>query len=136
MTSRRLFFPLILLTSVLLSGCQLPTATPTVQESSVGSWYNQGNQYSITINYPSPGGQETDKFNLTLEKGVITAASVEVFTDIDASKVYQKQFAATLPGLIIGKRLADIQALDVISGASLTTAAFNDALKKLQTKLQ
>lgn len=137
--TRRFLLPLLLITSILLSGCQLPgrqqAATSTEEVIDGTSWRRQGDQYTATLEYSSPGGQELNKFHLTIKNGTITAASVEVLTQIDASIVYQQQFAKELPPLLIGKKLSSIAPLPHLSGASLTTAAFNDALKQLQSKL-
>lgn len=133
--TRRFFIPTILLTSILLSGCQLLPPTPTAQVQPDGAWRKQGNQYDISVTYPSPGGEENNNFKITLQNDTVTAVTVDVLTEIDASIVYQKKFAAELPKLLVGKKISQISDLDVISGASLTTAAFNEALGKLKKQL-
>lgn len=132
---RRFLIPTILLSSILLSGCQLLPFTKTIQVQPDGAWRKQGNQYDITVTYPSPGGEETNNFKITLQEDTVTAVSVEVLTEIDASIVYQKKFATALPKLLIGKKISQINDLNVISGASLTTTAFNQALSKLKQQL-
>lgn len=137
----KLFLPIIIVLSVLLSGCQftdqLKSLTNTQQVKKADSdWLKAGNTFQTTVNYESPGGQEINKFHITLEGGVITNVEIEVFTEIDASIRYQQQFAKELPPLLIGKKLSDITVIDKVSGASLTTKAFNDALLKLKNQLE
>jgi len=124
-----------------LSGCKLGRkniANPdTAQiEKSNDYWVVNGNLYTTAIKYNSPGGREENKFVLTVKDGVIKTAKVEVMTKVDASIMYQKRFAVELPKLIVGKKISEIPNLDVVSGASLTTEAFNKALKSLKQQLE
>ncbi len=136
---RKFVLPVILITSILLSGCQfanqLKGLVSTVQEKKVdGNWQKQGNTYTTTLLYESPGGQEENPVTLTIKDGTITNIEIKVLTEIDASIRYQEQFVKELSKVIIGKRLAGLK-IDKLSGASLTTDAFNAALLKLDQQI-
>lgn len=138
--NRKLILPTIITLSVVLSGCQFADQLKSLVSTSQvkpadRTWSKQGSVYSTTVNYESPGGQETNTFHLTINRGVITAATVDVVTQIDASIRYQNQFAKELPSVLVGKKLSDLTAIDKLSGASLTTDAFNQALTKLKAEI-
>ena len=136
---RKFIFPLILFTSILLSGCQftdqLKSLVSTSQvKKAEGDWQKQGNIYTTTLLYESPGGREENPVSITLENGIITKIDFQVQTQIDASIRYQQQFAKELPAVIVGKKITGLQ-IDKLSGASLTTDAFNAALLKLSQQI-
>ncbi len=138
--SRLILLPTVIVLSVLLSGCQfadqLKSSIDTTQNKTADdSWKKQGNVYTTQVNYESPGGQESNKFIITLEDDTIKDVQVEVYTEIDASIRYQKQFAQELTKVIVGKKLSQLTKVDKISGASLTTNAFNQALSLLKTQI-
>ena len=131
----------LILAALFFSGCQSTTnglkpAAPTEQVRTIDQlWQQTGNVFSKKIIYDSPGGQEENTFKLTVIDGVVTAVEVAVTTTIDASISYQRQFATELPKLIVGKKLADLPRFDRISGASLTTAVFDQAVSQLKNQI-
>ena len=127
----KFIFPLVVAFSGLLAGCQ-PGGTAKTPE---GAWTKIGNVYSTSVTYSSPGGQEDNTFRVTLDNGVITQVEVDVLTKIQASVRYQELFAEKLPSIIVGKRLSEVGPIDRISGASLTTDVFNEAIEKLKIQV-
>ena len=89
---------------------------------------------SITQNYQVPeGGQNTLKLTINLENGIIKDSSASNTSTEHQSQQYDQRFESGYKSQIIGKKLADIS--DVyVSGASLTTGAFQAAVAKLQSQ--
>lgn len=131
-------FALIIFLTVIgagLAACQQTspeTKIPEEQEQREVAWVKNNNIYTSTLEYESPGGIEKNPITLTVENGVIRSVNVEVVTDIAASVEYQQNFAKEIGGKVIGKKLSELGEIDRVSGASLTTDAFNEAVKKLQ----
>lgn len=128
----KFIFPIVIAFSGLLAGCQSGGAAQTQE----GAWKRDGNVYSTSVTYSSPGGQEDNTFRITLENGVISKVEVDILTKIAASVRYQELFAEELPKVIVGKRLSEVGPIDRISGASLTTDIFNEAIEKLKTQVK
>lgn len=104
-------------------------STPTTKDE---SGYADGT-YSATGTYTSPGGKEELPVTLTLENGVIIEVSIETPATNPASKRWQMVFSENFKPLVVGKSLADVQ-LDAVSGSSLTTKGFNDAISQIKAQ--
>ncbi len=124
----------IVTAAFLFSGCRsINNLGQSTQTETV--WRQTGNVYSNLVVYESPGGREQNTFTLTLVNGMITDVGVTITTGVDASISYQRGFAAEIPGLVVGKKLADLPRFDRVSGASLTTAAFDQAVANLKKQV-
>ena len=88
-------------------------------------------EYEATVNYDSPGGDDDITVAVTLESGVITEVSVINRTSNDVSKNYTDNFEANYEVEVLGQELEQFE-LATVSGASLTTDAFNDALDEIR----
>lgn len=90
--------------------------------------------YLEDISYSSPGGSEN--FKLTLEINENIVKKVEIVTSTPISEVGKKKVAIVnteLQTLLVGKSLDDVIIPTVIvSGASLTSKAFNEKLNELK----
>lgn len=129
-------YALVGLATIALAGCtHQPTAEEKAKQQLVG-WVREDNVYSHTVTYESPGGVEENIFHITIDKGSIANVNVEVKTNIAASIEYQQDFAKEIGKKVVGKKLSEIANIDTISGASLTTKAFNDALQKLKLEVK
>lgn len=138
MSRKRILIPVILLIFVSLGLTSFRLYLNTKQTNKTQQvwrarhdWLRQFSTYSTTLTYDSPAGAETNPLSLVIKNGVITDVNFELVTNSQASIRYQKQFAEELPKLIVGKKIAELRVFDKISGASLTTTAFNQALSKL-----
>lgn len=88
---------------------------------------------STRTSYENPAGFDDIGFSVVVDdKDVITDASVDVLATHEISLARQQSFAEILPRVLKGKRLHELEALDLVGEASLTTKAFNESLKKLQ----
>jgi len=133
---RKLLVPAIFLILVGLAvGYKLYYLPRTQVEDTERVWVRRWNKYTTVISYPFPGGDEVNKLVITLDKGVIKNVEVGVETKIDASIRYQERFAKEIPQILVGKKLAEVGPVDKVSGATLTTNAFNEALIRLKQQL-
>lgn len=82
------------------------------------------------VQYQSPAGTDDVEFSVTVENGIITAVSSRTLATNDGSKYNQDKFASEVAGKVVGKSVKDFD-LDVVGGASLTTAAFEQFVQSL-----
>ena len=109
------------------------TAQVTATNTASGT-YKDGT-YVINDNYQSPGGSENIKTTVTLKDGIVTDATVTQNANNAESASHQATFAKSYKSKVIGKAI-DTLNISRVSGASLTTSAFNDALEQIRTKAE
>ncbi|MBO0983989.1 FMN-binding protein [Rathayibacter sp. SD072] len=81
--------------------------------------------------YTSPGGNETVGVELTLEGGVVTAVTVTPQSENPTGEQYQERFASGISGEVVGVPLDELD-VSVVSGSSLTSGGFNDAVETIK----
>jgi uncharacterized protein with FMN-binding domain len=91
--------------------------------------------YTAAASYRVPHGQESIQVTLAVSNGVITDASIKNSENDNVSASYQQDFSASYKSYVVGKSISGLQ-VDIISGASDTTAGFNNALSQIATKAQ
>jgi uncharacterized protein with FMN-binding domain len=108
------------------------TSTPTITAtaSAVLSNYKDGN-YTADGTYFSPEGQERVTVNLTLEGNIVKDIQFTGHTTSSTSKQYQGFFQNNFKALVVGKKIDDVK-LSVVSGSSLTSGGFNQAITKIK----
>jgi hypothetical protein len=99
--------------------------------ASVGA-YKDGS-YTATSSYRVPHGSESIRVSVTLKDGVVTASSVQNSENDFDSAQFQEEFAAAYKSYVVGKKISGLQ-LGAISGASDTTAGFNEALSQIASQ--
>ena len=86
------------------------------------------------VSYISPGGNENFKLTLEIKENVVE--NVEIIQSTPISEVGKKKVAsanAQLQTLLVGKSLDEVEIPTIIvSGASLTSKAFNEKLNELK----
>lgn len=114
----------------------LPETIPLKNENSPlnenTSIYKDGT-YSVTGNYISPGGSESVGVTLTLNNGKIIDSIVTPEATRNESKRWQNVFVENYKQYVIGKNIDEVK-LDRVSGSSLTSGGFNDALSKIRNE--
>jgi uncharacterized protein with FMN-binding domain len=98
------------------------------------SVYSDGT-YTAAVNYSSPGGNEEIKVSIILQKDVVISATVNAEASDALSKNYQDRFIAVYKGYVIGKKINTIK-LSAVSGSSLTSKGFNEALQQIEKQAQ
>ena len=109
-----------------------PPATPGSTDVTSSGSYKDGT-YSATGNYFSPGGNESIAVQLTLNGDVITDVSATTQASRPDSVRYQSIFVANYKPLVVGKKIDDV-VLSKVSGSSLTSRGFNDALTQIKAQ--
>ncbi|MFA6091199.1 MAG: hypothetical protein WC774_05505 [Candidatus Gracilibacteria bacterium] len=79
------------------------------------------------VPHGTPAGTENMKASITTQSGIIIAASITPMATDEESIDYQKAFASKISQVVVGKNINGLK-VDTVSGASLTTAAFNTFL--------
>lgn len=92
-------------------------------------------ELSSTVSYDVPGGSHTVRFTVGVdEDDVIGRVSGTDTTDPEHQANVDK-FATTLTTMIKGKKLSELDTVDMVGKSSLTTAAFNEALAAIRTQI-
>lgn len=89
--------------------------------------------YEATGNYVSPGGKQQVAVSLTLADGVVTAVIVTPEAVDPRSQGFQEQFASGIDGVVVGVPLDEL-AVDKVSGSSLTSRGFADAVEQIKAE--
>jgi len=87
--------------------------------------------YDAEGSYTSPGGNESVGVELTLESGIVTAVTVTPESENPTGQEYQSRFASGISGEVVGKSLDELDVTKV-SGSSLTSGGFNDAVETIK----
>ena len=116
------------------------TNTPNVPAVDVPKTTNKAlkyknGTYSVTSSYDSPAGMEDIGVSLTIKNDIVTGATFTPMANDRRSSMYQNSFASSFKSYVVGKSIDSVN-LDVVSGASLTSAGFNAALEQIKTKAQ
>jgi uncharacterized protein with FMN-binding domain len=102
----------------------IPTAPSTV--------YKNGS-YSVVKDYVSPAGKDSIGVKIEIANDVVTKVEVTNLANHDVSKNFQNKFIPSIGTVTVGKSVADLK-IGVVSGASLASAAFNEALEQVRTQ--
>jgi uncharacterized protein with FMN-binding domain len=111
-----------------------PDVSITSTTASSTSQYKDG-IYSSTSSFETPGDNADITVKVLLQNGVITDTETSVSSGSRESRYYASEFVNSYKSLVVGKSLADIR-LSRVSGASLTTQGFNQAITLIQTQAQ
>jgi len=110
-----------------------PTSAPSSAPVAAGV-YKDGS-YSETGNYSSPGGTEQVKVDVTLAADVVTAVTVTPQSSNPTGQQFESQFASGIAAEVVGKNIDDLS-VTTVSGSSLTSGGFNEAIEKIKADAQ
>lgn len=116
--------------SVTMNATTTQVAPLTPQDTATSTIYKDGT-YTSTGTYLSPGGQESLDLTVTLKDGIVTNSSIMQTADNGDSREYQSVFASSYKDQVVGKNV-DRVSLSRVSGSSLTSNGFNDALDQVK----
>lgn len=105
-----------------------------VVTSSTVSAYKDGT-YGADGEYVSPAGQEHVGVTVTLKNDVVTDVTFEPRATVSTSVRFQGMFASGYKIFVVGKKIDDVR-LDKVSGSSLTSTGFNDAIDQVKAAAQ
>ena len=112
----------------------VPAETRAVQTETAKSTYKDGT-YTATQKYSTPEDTESIKVTVTVANDVITDVSATPSAKSRESKEYANAFVANYKTYVVGKSLKGLK-LNRVSGASLTTQGFNNAITNIQSQAQ
>lgn len=114
------------------AGSQAPEATGSTAEggADAAGAYEDGT-YDAEGTYQSPGGNESIKVSITLADDVVTEVTVTPEATSGNAAQYQKAFAGGIGDVVVGKNIDDLE-VSKVSGSSLTSGGFNDALETIK----
>jgi uncharacterized protein with FMN-binding domain len=118
-----------------LSGQADTDNTVTTPGTSAATAGFKDGSYSATGNYVSPGGRESITITVTLKDGVVTDTSAQSGANDRDAEDFQSEFISTYKRLVVGKKIDSIR-LSHVSGSSLTSQGFNDAVNQIKSKAQ
>lgn len=105
--------------------------TSAVQNEAATSAYKNG-EYTAVGSYQSPGGEQQLGVTVTLSNSVITALSVDTSQTKGTSADFQGKFKSGIDALVVGKSIDELD-VSKVSGSSLTSGGFNDAIDQIKT---
>ncbi len=109
-------------------------STTTATTATTGSF--KAGTYEATGSYTNPGGSSDINISVTIDgTGTITATEATEGTSNRESQEYQQKFISGYKSQVVGKKITDVQ-LSRVSGSSLTSKGFNDAIAQIEKKAQ
>lgn len=89
--------------------------------------------YTATGSYQTPGGEESIGITLTLESDSVSDVQTEPMPSNPTTELYQGKFSSGIKEQIVG---TPIDELDVskVSGSSLTSGGFRDAIEQIKSE--
>lgn len=112
---------------------QETTAPPAPSNTTSNSATYKNGDYSATGDYTSPGGNESITVHVTLKDGTVTDSSVDQVSSSPDGQEYQTEFKNGYKSQVVGKALNSIS-LSKVSGSSLTSKGFNEALQAIKSQ--
>lgn len=120
-------------------GSAAVTPTPVAQQNmqtgatqAPAGVYKDGT-YTATGNYVTPGGARAVDVTLTLKGGVITDSTFVGKATDPTTKRFQTEFGNNYKPMVVGKNIDEVS-LTKVSGSSLTSKGFTDALDKIKAQ--
>lgn len=111
---------------------QTTTETAPAPVTTPSTTYRNGS-FSATGSYSSPGGNQTITIEVTIKDDVVVASSAQSGATDEESDEFQDKFISGYKQHVVGKKV-DSVSLSRVSGSSLTSQGFNNALSKIRTQ--
>ncbi len=109
------------------------TTTPAGSSSSSASHTYKDGTYKATGTYQSPGGTEHIDVTVTLKGDAVSDSSVVAGSQNPTGQEYEGQFISAYKSFVTGKDI-DTISLSKVSGSSLTSGGFNNALSQIKSQ--
>lgn len=105
-------------------------AANAAEPGASGDSYADGT-YSATGSYQTPGGEESIGVTVTLEAGSVADVQTEPMPSNATTELYQGKFSSGIKDQIVGTPLDQLN-VDKVSGSSLTSGGFSDAIEQIK----
>jgi uncharacterized protein with FMN-binding domain len=103
----------------------------TASGSASGATYKDGT-FTEQGTYSSPGGQEVISVRLEIASDTVKDVEVKTVKADPTATQYEAMFIKGIQGEVVGKKVDDLKVTHV-SGSSLTSKGFDDALAKIKS---
>ena len=109
-----------------------PSLIPT-SKAQVSTFNYKNGQYTSTQTYFIEGSNDTVEYKITINGDIITSATATLLSGDRQSNRYVSSFNSVLSSKVVNKKLSSVSNL-YVSGASLTSDAFTDAINDIKSK--
>lgn len=122
--------------ALMLAGCSslagngAPAPDTSELQTRAAAPYADGT-YTAEGSYRTPETVETVSVTLTVQGDEVTGVDVVGDPTAPESKRYQGEFIAGIAGVVVGKKLDELD-VDRVAGSSLTSGGFNQAVVKIK----
>jgi len=116
--------------AVLTSGVFFLNSKPRTSNLESRTSYKNG-AYTEDGHYQSPGGPESITVKVILQNGKIVDSEVTSRAELPNSRIFQGKFIGGYKEFVTGKNIDEVN-LTHVSGSSLTSKGFNDAIEKIK----
>jgi uncharacterized protein with FMN-binding domain len=89
--------------------------------------------FSATGSYQTPGGEESIGVTVTLESGTVADVRTEPMPSNPTTELYQGKFTSGIKEQITGTPIDELN-VDKVSGSSLTSGGFRDAIEQIKSE--
>lgn len=117
------------------TGAASATESSAAAGSGAAAGTYRNGTYSATGHYVSPGGQQQIGVTVTLANSVITKLTLDRSQTRGTSAQFQEKFASGIDTIVVGKNIDDLD-VSKVSGSSLTSGGFNDAITQIKSEAQ
>lgn len=112
-----------------------PTTNTPVPKTAAEQNAQALREVSAEVSYDTSGDyQDHLRFVVTLDKAGVIQKVMTLDAETGEVPEKKKEFNDQVNVILKGKKLSELKAIDKVGKSSLTTTAFNDALKELQSK--
>lgn len=114
------------------TGTEVTTPIETMETTTTNDSSSETTIENKELTYKRPGGETSVVVNAKIQNETIEDLSVvpAVGTD-NVSENFIKKFEGAIASELIGKKISDLQNIDAVGGASLTTKAFKEFIETL-----
>lgn len=112
-----------------------PSNTSNNGTSETSSATYKDGTYEATGTYTTPGGKESIDLTVTIEDNKVVATSFKSAPKNRQTVEYQGKFKENYTALVVGKKIDDIS-LNRVSGSSLTSTGFHNALDQIKQQAE
>lgn len=110
---------------------QSSAATSSSSDTGSSSSTYKNGSYSADGTYTSPNGQETIGVKLTLTSGVISDLQLTPHPSNPNTQKFQGEFISGINAIVVGKSIDELN-VSKVSGSSLTSGGFNQAIEEIK----
>jgi uncharacterized protein with FMN-binding domain len=107
-------------------------ATATTASSPATQAYKDGT-YTASADYATPESIESITVTVTIKSGAVANTLASASSHNRDSREYTSMFMQNYKSLVVGKSISDIS-LSRVSGSSLTSQGFNDAIAQIKNQ--